>query len=306
MPTRCCIRRRSTASMPAPRALVTELAMGCLRRRGELDFLLEKRLRKAVEALDVEVRTALRLGAYQLRCMDRAPPAAAVSDSRRVGQDGAQAFGSRLGQRRSAQSSPAAGRRGTGRGARIPDWLRTRWEKQFGRSALPEAACGERLPAAHLRSRRPKASTLRIRCGNCPRKACPSSRPAFRARSGWRAAPSRIRGRSAAAGWLLQDLSSQLVVPLLCVKPGQKVLDLCAAPGGKARQLAEEAGCAAAADRSLRRLRTLRRLGSRGLLPLALDAERPLPFRAASTASWSMPPAREPALWPAIPRSNGG
>ena len=261
------------------RALVTELAMGCLRRRGELDFLLEKRLRKTVEALDVEVRTALRLGAYQLRCMDRAPPAAAVSDSVELVKTARKRSAAGLVNAVLRNLPPLPdGEDGARRSH--PDWLRTRWEKQFGRSACRKLlAANVCRPPTYVRAvkgfdfahtmRELSAQGVALEPTGFPR--------AFRVAGGAVANTRAFRG----GRLVVQDLSSQLVVPLLCVKPGQRVLDLCAAPGGKARQLAEEAGCAAAADRSLRRLRTLRRLGSRGLLPLALDAERPLPFRAA-------------------------
>jgi 16S rRNA (cytosine967-C5)-methyltransferase len=71
------------------------------------------------------------------------------------------------------------------------------------------------------------------------------------------------------------------------LKPGQRFLDLCSAPGGKCFHAAETLGSTrgiVAADRQFERLRTMRRLATppadRGLDMVALDAERPLPFRA--------------------------
>jgi len=84
----------------------------------------------------------------------------------------------------------------------------------------------------------------------------------------------------------LQDIGSQAIVPLLELKPGQRFLDLCAAPGGKCFHAAETLGSShgiIAADRQIGRLRTMRRLATppsdHGLGMLALDAEEPLPFR---------------------------
>ncbi len=261
------------------RALVTELAMGCLRRRGELDFLLEKRLRKAVESLDLEVRTALRLGAYQLRCMDRMPPGAAVSDSVEL---------VKTARKRSAaglvnavlRNLPAPPSAEDGARRSHPDWLRTRWEKRFGRRACQKLlAANICRPPAYVRVA--KGADLASVAQELAEKGLTLESTGFA--NGFRVSGGSVADtRAVRSGRLIvQDLSSQLVAPLLCVKPGQRVLDLCAAPGGKARQLAEEAGCAVASDRSVRRLRTLRRLGSRGLWLLVLDAERPLPFRAA-------------------------
>ena len=261
------------------RALVTELVMGCLRRRGEMDFLLEKKLPRPAAALDLEVRAALRLGAYQLRCMDRLSAAAAVSASVEL---------VKTARKRSAAGLVNAVLRNLPPlppgedGARLshPEWLRARWRRQFGADACRKLlAANVRRPPVYVRAVK-GADVARIKRETAAEGTAlePAGAPrAFRAAGGNAAHTQAFRrGRLVA-----QDLSSQMVAPLLAVKPGQRVLDLCAAPGGKARQLAEEADWAAAADRSLPRLRTLRRLGSRGLRLLALDAERPLPFRAA-------------------------
>ncbi len=74
-----------------------------------------------------------------------------------------------------------------------------------------------------------------------------------------------------------QDINSQRVGGLLDPEPAGLVLDLCAAPGGKARLLAESSHVVAA-DRYRHRLRVMRRLGISGIQLLALDAERKLPF----------------------------
>src|SRR6202167_305841 len=66
---------------PADAALATELAMGVLRWRRLLDFLLERQLKKPVERLDLPVALALRMGAYQLRFLEKIPARAAVNES---------------------------------------------------------------------------------------------------------------------------------------------------------------------------------------------------------------------------------
>ncbi len=259
------------------RALVTELVMGCLRRRGELDFLLTKRLRKAVESLDLEVRTALRMGAYQLRCMDRVPPGAAVSDSVEL---------VKMARKRSAaglvnavlRNLPASPADEEGARRSHPDWLRTRWEKKFGRSACQKLlAANICRPPAYVRAAKDfdLVDMTRELTENGLALEPTGFQNAFKV-----AGDSVSNTRAVHDGRLIvQDLSSQLVVPLLSVKPGHRVLDICAAPGGKARQLAEEVGGIVASDRSGRRLQTLRRLGSSGLRILALNAKHSLPFR---------------------------
>jgi 16S rRNA (cytosine967-C5)-methyltransferase len=62
-------------------ALATEIALGVLRWRGLLDFLLQRALKKPVERLDLPVAIALRMGLYQLRFLERIPARAAVNES---------------------------------------------------------------------------------------------------------------------------------------------------------------------------------------------------------------------------------
>ena len=66
---------------PADAALATELVMGVLRWRRLLDFLLDRQMKKPVERLDLPVAIALRMGAYQLRFLEKVPARAAVNES---------------------------------------------------------------------------------------------------------------------------------------------------------------------------------------------------------------------------------
>jgi 16S rRNA (cytosine967-C5)-methyltransferase len=83
----------------------------------------------------------------------------------------------------------------------------------------------------------------------------------------------------------IQDEASQAIPLLLRVQPGDVVLDLCAAPGGKTPPLvrgAGQSGFVVAADRHPHRLRAMRnqfaRLGLEGVQIVELDAARELPF----------------------------
>ena len=77
-------------------------------------------------------------------------------------------------------------------------------------------------------------------------------------------------------GGRIQDIGSQSVVPLLRLEPGQRFLDLCAAPGNKTAQALEAGVRAVACDRHLHRARLLRALG---VPVVVLDGTQPLPFR---------------------------
>jgi 16S rRNA (cytosine967-C5)-methyltransferase len=87
---------------------------------------------------------------------------------------------------------------------------------------------------------------------------------------------------------VIQDEASQLVAELVAPEPGQRVLDLCAAPGMKSGQLAQTLGTGTlvACDRSAARLRTMAKLLPKWVPPavrlimVRLDAARELPFGA--------------------------
>lgn len=81
----------------------------------------------------------------------------------------------------------------------------------------------------------------------------------------------RIGGK----GTRIQDIGSQSIVPLLQLQAGQRLLDLCAAPGNKTAQALESGVQVVACDRSFRRLRPMAALGA-GLV--VLDGTCPLPF----------------------------
>jgi 16S rRNA (cytosine967-C5)-methyltransferase len=85
----------------------------------------------------------------------------------------------------------------------------------------------------------------------------------------------------------IQDEASQAIPLLLGVQAGDRLLDLCAAPGGKTPPLVRAAGATGmvvASDRHAHRLRAMRqqfeRLRLAGVHSVELDAEKPLPFRA--------------------------
>jgi 16S rRNA (cytosine967-C5)-methyltransferase len=73
------LRKRRLAA--ADRALATELTYGVLRWQGKLDYLLGRVLDRPILVLDPPVRHILRLGTYQLCCLDRIPDFAAVDEA---------------------------------------------------------------------------------------------------------------------------------------------------------------------------------------------------------------------------------
>ncbi|QYY36921.1 transcription antitermination factor NusB [Ruficoccus sp. ZRK36] len=112
-----------------------------------------------------------------------------------------------------------------------PDWLAERWTENFG----PEAA--EELMAWNLE---PPPITFRVR-GETPAIEAlkPASWPGFVQLDGeW----ARVEPYLKAGMLYAQDPSTRLAPEALTVRPGEAVLDLCAAPGGKALALADALG----------------------------------------------------------------
>jgi len=281
-------------------ALATELTLGVLRRQRLLDFILARHLDRPVEKLDLEVLIALRLGLYQLRYLERVPAHAAVSESAEM------AKGAR---KRSAVALINAVLRRTALEARAPEEELQRW--------LPaDAPAAERAAILYshptwlverwLGRLGPERTDALLKCDNCaPRLSCAvlsadgAPIAASLQAAGMCVAPGRwlastlaLSGGNATAteaflqGQIsLQDEASQMIAHLLAAEPGQRVLDLCAAPGGKAGLLAHAVGghgAVIAADLHAHRLRSMQtqlaRTHTGNVYPIALDATRVLPF----------------------------
>jgi len=286
---------RSRLAAP-DRAFATELVYGTLRWRGRLDFLLSKVVDRRLDRLDSYVANALRLGAYQLVVAERVPVTAAVDESvrcvRAAGLERAtglvNAVLRRLAERHRAIELPALEADPLAHLTHVlslPAWLAERWLALYGpEEAAALAQASNRPPPLtvranpHRQSRDELLAELRARfpeaeaCRHAPRGIVLGRRgvaaldPAF------------SEGR-----FTVQDEAAQLVVSLLDPRPGERVLDLCAAPGGKATAIAEDVGrdgAVVAVDRHAGRLdlvrRAARRLGLPGLTALVRDATRPL------------------------------
>lgn len=283
---------------PEDAGLATELVMGVLRWRRLLDFLLEQHLQKPVAKLDLPVALALGIGLYQLRFLQRIPPSAAVNESVEL---------VKIARKASAATLVNAVLRRAANEARVPaekllpqttlpaerlsilhshpTWLVDRWLVRLGEAqtiALLEA--NNRAPrltcALHDLKRQEEIfaalrhAGLRIAPGNILQSA-------FAVTGG---SPTRTDSfRSGAIS--IQDEASQTVPLLLDVQASDRVLDLCAAPGGKTPPLVRAAGAKGliiGTDRHAHRLRAMReqfkRLGLAQVRLVELDAAHDLPF----------------------------
>jgi 16S rRNA (cytosine967-C5)-methyltransferase len=303
--------RDVSALKEADRRLATEIVMGVLRWRGELDFRIAEAFGKPVERLDPEVATILRLSVYQIQFLARVPKPAVVNEAvemtKAARKRSAAGFVNALlrkfppsnaGAPERFEDLDAAGRATVRR--TVPNWLLERWaalrpgvtaakagvDSAGDDVALRLAWASTQVPPTVLRVVNPgdDISWLReeLASDGVMTKPGKFSRRALVITSGNVQASQALRqGRV-----VIQDEASQLVVDLLMPQEEQRVLDLCAAPGVKAGQVAQSLGrgTLVTCDRSASRLRTMASLLPHWLPPevrwlaVRVDATQALPF----------------------------
>ena len=263
------------------RALAQELVMGCLRWQGQLDWLAARFSGKLPESWDAEVRVALRLGIYQLRFLERVPASAAVDQSvalvKRARKSSAAGLVNAVLRKvtRAPLESllPADMAESAKQGIELshPGWLLERWSHRYG---------PERARAIARIHNRPPPVFIRVPAGANIKEGKPC-RYVRKCR--------QVTGdvRRLADRFPVQEEASQIIPHLLAPKAGERVLDLCAAPGMKTGTLAElvPGTQLVACDLRPARLRLVKKLAGisrthrpHALLRVALDATRPLPF----------------------------
>jgi 16S rRNA (cytosine967-C5)-methyltransferase len=167
-----------------------------------------------------------------------------------------------------------------------PSWMIERWASWLGIDQAEAFAHANNLvPPTAFRVVANRANQSRILAKLSAAGAALESSDIVE--GAWRVVGARsfVRELAAAGEIYLQDEASQLVAEAMNVKPGERVLDLCAAPGGKTTLMADRAGDAAfivAADRSATRMATVvatRRLHQLNRIKaVLLDATEQLPF----------------------------
>jgi 16S rRNA (cytosine967-C5)-methyltransferase len=216
------------------RALAQRLAFGAVQRVRTLDHAIEALGRRRVHRLDEPVRAALRLGAYQLGYVDGVPRYAAVNESvelvRRAGLSRAVAFANAVLRRLADGIEPllASLPEETPREAALkhsyPDWVAETWWRDLGADDA-RALMGALNEPAELAVR-----LVRGEIEGTPDPEIPGA---------W--IVERLDEAALAEGRIWpQSRASQLVGLAVGSREGERTLDLCAAPGGKATMLAGE------------------------------------------------------------------
>ncbi len=292
---------------PRDQALAAEIAIGTLRWRGALDYLIERCARRRLGAMDPEVLAILRLSAYQLTRLDRVPAAAAVDDAvelaREARKKSAAGFVNAVlrALARERRPLPLPTRpRSTGNNAERrealldylsitlshPRWLVERWLQRYGEAAaetwlrfnnaeapLTLRANAIKIAVDELASRLGESGVATIRTRYAPHGLTVTSGNPLRT-------PLEREGL-----FLVQDEASQLVGSMLPARPGDRVLDACASPGGKTTEIAarmNNRGLIAASDVRDRRIRLLadavRQAGVSCARMVQADFMQPAPF----------------------------
>jgi len=253
--------------------LATELVMGVLRWQSWLDQTLQDASSHRLERLDEEVLATLRIGIYQLGFLSRVPARAAIFDSvelvKKARKTSAASFVNAVLRRVAGKTSQSgSAREGNwlgeiekcsdpetlARSSAHPGWLVKRWIDRYGIEAARRIC---------VYDQNPPGTSLRISGQSCVEELADEGvklGPGFLVAGARRVLSGDVtRTRAYREGRVaIQDEGSQLVA--LLVGHGKRILDCCAAPGGKTALLARRNrdACIVACDLYWHRARILR------------------------------------------------
>lgn len=277
--------RSATASLAAleerDRALTRALVATVLRRLGSLRHLLGLFLDRGLPPQAPRVETVLLIGAAQILFLD-VPDHAAVDLAVRLAQ--ADRHAAHFAGLANAVLRRIA-REGAARLATLdtavldtPGWLMTRWIKTYGEATARDiAAANGREPALDLTVKSGAQDDAAAWAAKLGGRVLPTGTVRAIAHGAVTSLPGFAEG-----AWWVQDAAAALPARLFGDVKGSRVADLCAAPGGKAAQLAAAGAAVTAVDRSMARLN---RLGE-NLGRLSLQAE----LVCADAAEWQAEP----------------
>jgi 16S rRNA (cytosine967-C5)-methyltransferase len=278
------------------RAFLTELTYGVFRRRQTLDWILSRFSKVSLEKIESTILNILRMGLYQILFLTRTPVSAAVNESVEMAKPirGKGGAGFVNGILRSVvrqkeeivfpkmEEDPALH---LSVGQSYPLWLVQRWMKEVGvEEALKLSIANNQIAPLTLRTNtlemdREYLIRRLIEKGLKPRPTICSEEGVIFDNS----PPTSELPFLREGNYVIQDEASQMVTLILDPKPGERILDACAAPGGKATHIAQRMankGEILAVDLTQEKLRLIRELcqtlGVKIVKTGKGDASRPL------------------------------
>ena len=247
-------RALASASLSsADRGLTQELVFGIIRWQATLDWLIERKTQGRTQKPGLQ--DLLRLGLYQIFWLDRIPDHAAVHET--VEQAKRDGFGSQAGFINAVLRGYLREADETGQlladlkftqpalGYSHPEWLVARWQKQFGDERIRQLLESNNTPprtCARLNSLRTDATKLieAWRNENVDYDFVTRDWTGENLMFELKSHPPLTTLESFQKGWFyIQDPSTVLAVRELDPRPGETILDLCAAPGGKTTFIAQ-------------------------------------------------------------------
>lgn len=274
------------------RALATQIAYGTVQRRATLDHLASQLVRRPLRTLEPVVLAGVRIGLFQILYMNGIPAYAAVGETvelvKRQSRGGAGFVNAVL--RRGTQRGPSLLKRLSDRdptGAAVmhsvPEWLAEMWWDELGAERARSLLRGiNQPPESALRINTLVGSlddlVARLPAANRTAPALPEGVVLE--------GPFDVQGSELwrQGAIMAQSRASMLVARVLAPEPGERVLDLCAAPGGKTTHLAAlmaDQGEIVAVERHSGRAHALEetcsRMRARAVRVLVADATDPVP-----------------------------
>lgn len=230
------------------RALLTELVYGVLRQRGFLDWQIDRFSK--VGAIQPAIRNLLRIALYQILFLDKIPPSAAVNTSVELAKEAGGIAAGRfvngllrnlLRQKETLpKPDPADPVAFIAVTASHPEWMVRRWVTRWGREkTIALCRANNEIPPTTLRVNMLKTDRAALQEklkaeGGTVQPTALSPEGLFLKGVSLASLPSYAAGE-----FYVQDEGAQLISFLVDPRPGERILDLCAAPGGKSSHLAE-------------------------------------------------------------------